>query len=109
MFGSVIEGMDIVRTIEGVGSSTGRTSQTVTIVDCLVASLRFKALRVKYLLSNEYTIKLPKAVKVINKHYAHDSESRATNKMSADCRHTVHPIKGAKVRLQLDSNPPRKI
>ena len=34
VFGSVVEGMDIVRTIEGVGSSTGRTSQTVTIVDC---------------------------------------------------------------------------
>lgn len=33
VFGRVIEGMDIVKTIEGVGSQSGTTSKTVTIVD----------------------------------------------------------------------------
>eukprot|EP00957_Ditylum_brightwellii_P069302 5261373-Ditylum_brightwellii.AAC.1 len=31
VFGSVIEGMDIVKTIEGVGSKSGATSAAVTI------------------------------------------------------------------------------
>merc|ERR1719253_2179346 len=33
VFGKVIEGMDIVKTVEGVGSQSGKTSKTVTIVD----------------------------------------------------------------------------
>merc|ERR1711881_800809 len=34
VFGSVIEGMDIVKTIEGVGSQSGKTSKPVVIADC---------------------------------------------------------------------------
>ncbi|KAJ2959228.1 hypothetical protein NQZ79_g5333 [Umbelopsis isabellina] len=34
VFGSVVEGMDVVKTIENYGSQTGRTSATVTIADC---------------------------------------------------------------------------
>merc|ERR1712050_656711 len=34
VFGSVIEGMDIVKKIEGVGSQSGKTSQPVVIADC---------------------------------------------------------------------------
>merc|ERR1711972_54989 len=34
VFGSVTEGMDVVKKIESVGSGSGRTSQPVTIEDC---------------------------------------------------------------------------
>lgn len=34
VFGEVVEGMDVVKQIEAVGSSSGRTSQPVTIADC---------------------------------------------------------------------------
>jgi len=34
VFGSVVEGMDVVRTIEGVGSQSGRVSKKVVIADC---------------------------------------------------------------------------
>merc|ERR1712222_270435 len=34
VFGSVIEGMDVVRAIEKVGSSSGKTSKAVVIDDC---------------------------------------------------------------------------
>lgn len=34
VFGSVVEGMDVVRNMEAVGSSSGRTSQAVVIADC---------------------------------------------------------------------------
>ena len=34
VFGSVVEGMDVVKKVEGVGSSSGKTSQTVTIANC---------------------------------------------------------------------------
>ena len=34
VFGSVVEGMDVVRAIEGVGSGSGATSQKVMIADC---------------------------------------------------------------------------
>jgi peptidyl-prolyl isomerase F (cyclophilin D) len=34
VFGSVVEGMDVVKTIEGVGSQSGKTSQKVVIEDC---------------------------------------------------------------------------
>lgn len=34
VFGSVTSGMDVVRAIERVGSSSGRTSRRVEIVDC---------------------------------------------------------------------------
>lgn len=34
VFGSVIEGMDVVRQMEQVGSASGRTSQAVVIADC---------------------------------------------------------------------------
>jgi len=33
VFGKVIEGMDVVKAVEAVGSSSGKTSTTVTIVD----------------------------------------------------------------------------
>ncbi len=33
VFGEVIEGLDLVKTIEGVGSQNGRTTATVTITD----------------------------------------------------------------------------
>ncbi len=33
VFGQVVEGMDIVRAIEAVGSSSGKPSQQVTIAD----------------------------------------------------------------------------
>eukprot|EP01038_Epipyxis_sp_PR26KG_P006048 gene6048-8327_t len=33
VFGSVTSGLDIVKTIEALGSSNGRTSQTITIVE----------------------------------------------------------------------------
>merc|ERR1712137_410737 len=34
VFGSVVEGMDVVKKIEAVGSSGGKTSKPVTITDC---------------------------------------------------------------------------
>ena len=34
VFGSVTEGMDVVKKIEAVGSSSGKTSKAVKIVDC---------------------------------------------------------------------------
>ncbi|XP_069741502.1 peptidyl-prolyl cis-trans isomerase-like [Narcine bancroftii] len=34
VFGSVIEGMDVIRKMDNVGSSKGQTSKTVTIIDC---------------------------------------------------------------------------
>jgi len=34
VFGSVVEGMDIVKKMEGVGSQSGSTSKPVTIKDC---------------------------------------------------------------------------
>jgi len=34
VFGQVTEGMDVIRNIEAVGSSSGRTRQAVVIEDC---------------------------------------------------------------------------
>jgi peptidyl-prolyl isomerase F (cyclophilin D) len=34
VFGSVVEGMDIVKKVEGVGSNSGKTSQKVMVADC---------------------------------------------------------------------------
>ena len=34
VFGSVVEGMDVVRTVEEYGSQSGRTSRSVEISDC---------------------------------------------------------------------------
>nr|DAZ86996.1 TPA_inf: venom-related protein PPI [Conus judaeus] len=34
VFGSVVEGMDVVKKIEGVGSQSGKTSAKVVIADC---------------------------------------------------------------------------
>lgn len=34
VFGSVKEGMDVVRKVEAFGSRTGRTSKKITIADC---------------------------------------------------------------------------
>merc|ERR1712060_805647 len=34
VFGSVVEGMDVVKKVEGVGSQSGKTSQPVVITDC---------------------------------------------------------------------------
>ena len=34
MFGSVVEGMDVVRKIEKVGSQSGKPSKPVVIADC---------------------------------------------------------------------------
>lgn len=34
VFGKVVEGLDVIRAVEKVGSSGGRTSKTVTIADC---------------------------------------------------------------------------
>ncbi|CAL4059838.1 unnamed protein product, partial [Meganyctiphanes norvegica] len=34
VFGSVVDGMDVVKTIEKLGSRSGRTSKTITIADC---------------------------------------------------------------------------
>jgi peptidylprolyl isomerase len=33
VFGKVLEGEDVVKRVEGVGSGSGKTSKTVTIVD----------------------------------------------------------------------------
>jgi len=34
VFGNVVDGMDVVKTIESVGSDSGKTSQKVVIADC---------------------------------------------------------------------------
>merc|ERR1712129_646743 len=34
VFGSVVEGLDVVKTVEGVGSSSGKTKSKVVISDC---------------------------------------------------------------------------
>jgi len=34
VFGSVVEGMDIVKKIEGVGSQSGKTATPVVVGDC---------------------------------------------------------------------------
>ncbi|XP_059213339.1 peptidyl-prolyl cis-trans isomerase-like [Centropristis striata] len=34
VFGSVVEGMDVVKAMEGVGSQSGKTSKPVVIADC---------------------------------------------------------------------------
>ncbi|KAL4457440.1 hypothetical protein ABPG75_012305 [Micractinium tetrahymenae] len=34
VFGSVVEGMDVVKKVESYGSGSGRTSQTIVISDC---------------------------------------------------------------------------
>ncbi len=34
VFGKVVEGMDVVKTIEGLGSRNGRTTKDVVIADC---------------------------------------------------------------------------
>ena len=34
VFGSVVEGMDVVRKMEAVGSRSGKTSKDVKIADC---------------------------------------------------------------------------
>jgi peptidylprolyl isomerase len=34
VFGQVVEGMDVVKAVEKLGSSSGKTSKTVTIADC---------------------------------------------------------------------------
>jgi peptidyl-prolyl isomerase F (cyclophilin D) len=34
VFGKVVEGMDVVKAMEGKGSSSGRPSATITIADC---------------------------------------------------------------------------
>ena len=34
MFGKVVDGLDVVDTIEGVGSDSGKTSKPVMIMDC---------------------------------------------------------------------------
>mmetsp|Transcript_43748 Transcript_43748/g.71126 ORF Transcript_43748/g.71126 Transcript_43748/m.71126 type:complete len:171 (+) Transcript_43748:103-615(+) len=34
VFGQVVDGMDVVRKVEAVGSQSGKTSKTVTITDC---------------------------------------------------------------------------
>jgi peptidyl-prolyl isomerase F (cyclophilin D) len=34
VFGKVVEGMDVVKTIEGLGSRNGRTSKDIRVADC---------------------------------------------------------------------------
>merc|ERR1712127_1123276 len=34
VFGKVVEGMDVVKTVESVGSQSGKTSQKVAVADC---------------------------------------------------------------------------
>ena len=34
VFGRVVEGLDVVKTIEGFGSASGKTSKKIEIVDC---------------------------------------------------------------------------
>lgn len=40
VFGKVIEGMDVVKKVESVGSNSGKTSKVVTIKDCSVTVLK---------------------------------------------------------------------
>lgn len=40
VFGRVIEGMETVRAMEAVGSSTGTPSKKVTVVDCGLAKTK---------------------------------------------------------------------
>ena len=34
VFGSVVDGMDVVKAVEGVGSRDGKTSKKVVVADC---------------------------------------------------------------------------
>lgn len=34
VFGSVVEGMDVVKKIEGFGSDSGKTKKKITVADC---------------------------------------------------------------------------
>lgn len=34
VFGRVVEGMDVIRTIEGVGSQSGQTKKPVVVANC---------------------------------------------------------------------------
>lgn len=34
VFGKVVEGLDVVRKMEGLGSQSGKTSKKVAIADC---------------------------------------------------------------------------
>ena len=34
VFGQVVEGMDVVKAIEAVGSQTGKTAKPVVVADC---------------------------------------------------------------------------
>ena len=34
VFGNVVEGMDVVKKVEGYGSQTGATRASITIADC---------------------------------------------------------------------------
>lgn len=34
VFGNVTNGMDVVKKVESYGSSSGKTSKTITIADC---------------------------------------------------------------------------
>lgn len=34
VFGSVVDGMDVVKTIESYGSDSGKTSKKIVIADC---------------------------------------------------------------------------
>lgn len=34
VFGSIVEGIDVVKTVEGYGSESGATSKKITIADC---------------------------------------------------------------------------
>lgn len=34
VFGSVTKGMDVVRKVEGYGSSSGKTKQNIVVSDC---------------------------------------------------------------------------
>lgn len=34
VFGRVVEGMDVIKTIEGVGSQSGQTKKPVVVADC---------------------------------------------------------------------------
>ena len=45
VFGKVIDGMDVVKTIESYGSSAGRTSKTIKIADCGQITSRQKSAR----------------------------------------------------------------
>ena len=47
VFGEVIEGMEVVKKVEAVGSRSGRTSQKVMIKDCSVKQLKKKLLFLK--------------------------------------------------------------